>query len=1012
MVFKQLNVSVSITTGGSSVFNETHSVVTSSNGLISLRIGSKNPSSFSSIDWGSGSHNIEVTVSDGQGLTISTENKLLSVPYALYSGGADSSGNLSTKLDEEIARAMAAEDINATAIADEATRAKAAEAANATAIADEATRAKAAEAANATAIADEITRAKTAEAANTTAIADEETRAKTAEANNATAISAEETRAKAAEAANNHATDINADAIAAEETRAKTAEASNALAIAEEITRAKAAEAGNANTIVNERARMDGIEMELDSEIDRAKAAEATNATAIADEITRAKAAEAANATAITALQTSAVTELSELTDVSISETSVYAVSPSSSTTSAAIKNASFGVNALDALTAGFNNTAVGYNALSKVTGGDYNTAVGQGAGLNVIGGISNTFIGHNANSGTNQATPSNRTAIGAGAIATTNKSVVLGNSSVDQVWMASNKGATIYAGGLVNTGDIVVVGNAKFEGTLDVVNGALSLEGVAVTSSAAELNILDGVTATPAELNYVDGVTSNIQTQFNTISSSQVTSLNDLSDVSRSTYSVYIANTPSSLTSGNFNVGVGVSSLNSVTTGGSNTAIGWGSLSKLNTGSENDAFGNSTLFNNRGGSYNVGIGKNTLFGNTSGNGNTALGNSAGNSITTGDNNTILGYGANPNANSASNQIVIGKGATGQANNSVTLGNADVTAIYMAQDSGATVYAAGLNIGGTAVSSTAAELNILDGVTATAAELNILDGVNVSTDEINYLDGVTSSLQAQINSLNAKIESLENSSRTDEQVQDIVGAMVSGNTESKIAVTYDDDNAKLDFSVDVTSPSITGSQNVSINEGETAVQSYSASESVTWSISGTDSSKFSLTQSTGAIAFSSAPDYETPTDADANNVYALTLTATDAVGNASSVNLFITVSNVVEAFNASYFSIQGTTTTDTTAKINWTYSGDQGAPGVEGYFLWVREGRGGSWNPVTVFKQNLANSASFQSYTLTDLEPDTMYAFRLWPLYSNGTQCKNCNGTGEPLFTTQTPQAN
>lgn len=42
-----------------------------------------------------------------------------------------------------------------------------------------------------------------------------------------------------------------------------------------------------------------------------------------------------------------------------------------------------------------------------------------------------------------------------------------------------------------------------------------LSIGGTAVTSTAAELNILDGVTATTAELNYVDGVTSNIQTQL-----------------------------------------------------------------------------------------------------------------------------------------------------------------------------------------------------------------------------------------------------------------------------------------------------------------------------------------------------------------------------------------------------------------------------------------------------------------------------------------------------------------
>lgn len=46
-------------------------------------------------------------------------------------------------------------------------------------------------------------------------------------------------------------------------------------------------------------------------------------------------------------------------------------------------------------------------------------------------------------------------------------------------------------------------------------------------------------------------------------------------------------------------------------------------------------------------------------------------------------------------------------------------------------------------VGGVAVTSTAAELNILDGVTSTAAELNILDGVTSTAAEINLLDGVT-----------------------------------------------------------------------------------------------------------------------------------------------------------------------------------------------------------------------------------------------------------------------------
>ena len=50
------------------------------------------------------------------------------------------------------------------------------------------------------------------------------------------------------------------------------------------------------------------------------------------------------------------------------------------------------------------------------------------------------------------------------------------------------------------------------------------------------------------------------------------------------------------------------------------------------------------------------------------------------------------------------------------------------------------------------VTSTAAELNILDGVTSTAAELNILDGVTSTTAELNILDGVTSTA-AELNIL-------------------------------------------------------------------------------------------------------------------------------------------------------------------------------------------------------------------------------------------------------------------
>ena len=62
-----------------------------------------------------------------------------------------------------------------------------------------------------------------------------------------------------------------------------------------------------------------------------------------------------------------------------------------------------------------------------------------------------------------------------------------------------------------------------------------------------------------------------------------------------------------------------------------------------------------------------------------------------------------------------------------------------------------TAHVDAINFNGTAITSTAAELNILDGVTSTAAELNILDGVTSTAAELNTLDGIT----AVVGELNA-----------------------------------------------------------------------------------------------------------------------------------------------------------------------------------------------------------------------------------------------------------------
>jgi len=157
-----------------------------------------------------------------------------------------------------------------------------------------------------------------------------------------------------------------------------------------------------------------------------------------------------------------------------------------------------------------------------------------------------------------------------------------------------------------------------------------------------------------------------------------------------------------------------------------------------------------------------------------------------------------------------------------------------------------TLYADAINFNGTAITSTAAELNILDGVTSTAAELNILDGVTASAADINLIDGITNGTviasKAIITDANKDITggrnitisgeldaaTLDISGDADidgtleadaitiagvtlaETISDTVGAMVSSNTETNITVTYDDSDNTLDFVIGTLNQDTTG----------------------------------------------------------------------------------------------------------------------------------------------------------------------------------------------------------
>ena len=115
-----------------------------------------------------------------------------------------------------------------------------------------------------------------------------------------------------------------------------------------------------------------------------------------------------------------------------------------------------------------------------------------------------------------------------------------------------------------------------------------------------------------------------------------------------------------------------------------------------------------------------------SLSANTTGSYNTASGIFSLSSNTTGSYNTAFGYNAKASTVNATNQTVIGCEATGQADNSVVLGNEDVTAVYMGEDSGATVYAA----------SFVGDGSQLTGITGSASSLNDLTDVLVDSNSM------------------------------------------------------------------------------------------------------------------------------------------------------------------------------------------------------------------------------------------------------------------------------------
>jgi len=115
-------------------------------------------------------------------------------------------------------------------------------------------------------------------------------------------------------------------------------------------------------------------------------------------------------------------------------------------------------------------------------------------------------------------------------------------------------------------------------------------------------------------------------------------------------------------------------------------------------------------------------------------------------------------------------------------------------------------------------------------------------------------------------------------------------------------VSSSSDIRKVNISASNDPPTFTSTATPSVPEGTTAVQTVTANDpeadALTFSITGgDDQAQFSINSTTGELTFNTSPDFESPTDADTNNVYEVEVTADDGNGGVDTQTISVTVTD-------------------------------------------------------------------------------------------------------------------
>ena len=97
-------------------------------------------------------------------------------------------------------------------------------------------------------------------------------------------------------------------------------------------------------------------------------------------------------------------------------------------------------------------------------------------------------------------------------------------------------------------------------------------------------------------------------------------------------------------------------------------------------------------------------------------------------------------------------------------------------------------------------------------------------------------------------------------------------------------------------------PSTASTSSLSMNENSVAVTTFTADETVTWSLGASnDETLFSIDSNSGVLVFNAAPDYESPFSNLQNNTYIVEVKATDTNSVTTSQQLTISITNLADS---------------------------------------------------------------------------------------------------------------